>query len=150
MCAESDVHQPGTVAGGNCIVHVPSADSASGDLWRRLWFCFGHHDSACPRQPLYSPYERRPMIFDPSSAPHLKPWLVRTLEPMSVHSSSNFVRFLTAFSVQMRCGTWRFGGLHPRFAEAQCSGKSHEEGVDFAVGGVFGKWCVCGNPRSVV
>jgi RNA-binding protein 26 len=31
------------------------------------------------------------MIFDPSSASHLKPWLVRTLEPMYVLNLSNSV-----------------------------------------------------------
>jgi len=34
------------------------------------------------------------MIFDPSSASHLKPWLVRTLEPMYVPipvAESNYI-----------------------------------------------------------
>ena len=36
-------------------------------------------------KPLYTPYNLHPdMLFDPSTADHLKPWLTKTLEPMSV------------------------------------------------------------------
>lgn len=42
------------------------------------------------------------MLFDPSTAPQLKPWLVRTLEPMSV--SSSFIRHLPIVSnILHRC-----------------------------------------------
>ena len=41
-----------------------------------------------------SKYQGSVMIFDPSSVPHLKPWLVRTLEPMYVcFSILNFHTF---------------------------------------------------------
>lgn len=33
-------------------------------------------------------HSRFDMIYDPATAPHLKPWLVRTLEPMYVPKTS--------------------------------------------------------------
>jgi hypothetical protein len=42
------------------------------------------------------------MVFDPASASHLKPWLVRTLEPMFVFLMCLFLIYPDKF-LQMRC-----------------------------------------------
>jgi RNA-binding protein 26 len=45
------------------------------------------------------------MIFDPSTSDHLKPWLTKTLEPMSVHLllSSTFPVTHDEFISSLRC-----------------------------------------------
>jgi hypothetical protein len=41
-----------------------------------------------------SPHSASSMVFDPESATHLKPWLVRTLEPMFVYPAlSDYVLY---------------------------------------------------------
>lgn len=43
------------------------------------------------------------MIYDPATAPYLKPWLVRTLEPVYVHPFSSFTHIYTHIALLSRC-----------------------------------------------
>src|SRR5713226_5981516 len=86
--------------------------SARWDLAVIVALCF---ELDCPS--LLLPAAGQPaMIFDPSTSDHLKPWLIKTLEPMSVLSSLlhlvHLVDFATSLDAMLTHPRWPTTSSH--------------------------------------
>ena len=85
------------------------------------------------------------MLYDPSTANDLKPWLIRTLEPMFVFPPSVASRTCPDMSLvclQMRRGARCARGVYSSPPQAQRARVGPTKRAERAAGGVLGKRCV--------